>query len=505
MREHWLRSSDFQPLSLVSDRMSELTEKQHAPTDLPAWGHDELPEPPPFSVPNVFRTIGPGAILLAASIGGGEWLVGPAMAVQHGLGVFWIATLAIVLQLFFNLEAIRYTLYTGEPILSGIMRLRPGSKFWATVYVVLTGVQLGVPALAAGCATVLFALFLGGMPGDADAGTLVYFAYSVIAIAVVILLFGGTIERMLEYASWFMIVFIFLFLLVANVVFVPAAHWGKTLLGFVAFGQIPDGTDMLLLASLAATAGSGGIGNLAISNWVRDKGMGMGGKVGAIPSAVGSHKIQLSHVGKVFPVTAENMRRWKLWWKYVAADQIWLWGVGCFVGMFLNVNLAAAIIPPGTNISGTATGAYQAKYMAEHLWAGFWILALLNGFWILFSTHLGNTDILVRTITDIIWVASRRARAWRGGSVTAIYYALLFGFTLWGAVAVNWGNAMSLFKAIATVAGAVLALAAVQVLLVNTRLLPKELQPPLWRKAALIACALFYGVMTTLVVWDQVW
>ena len=39
--------------------------------------------------------------------------------------------------------------------------------------------------------------------------------------------------------------------------------------------------------------------------------------------------------------------------------------------------------------------------MAEHLWRGLWVLALLNGFWILFSTHLGNTDLLVRTVTDL--------------------------------------------------------------------------------------------------------
>ena len=33
-------------------------------------------------------------------------------------------------------------------------------------------------------------------------------------------------------------------------------------------------------------------------------------------------------------------------------------------------------------------GAFQARYMAEKLWVGFWALCLLNGFWILFSTHL---------------------------------------------------------------------------------------------------------------------
>ena len=62
---------------------------------LPKWEVAELPEPLPFSVRNTFRVIGPGAIMLAASIGGGEWLIGPATVVQYGPGVLWIATVAI--------------------------------------------------------------------------------------------------------------------------------------------------------------------------------------------------------------------------------------------------------------------------------------------------------------------------------------------------------------------------------------------------------------------------
>ena len=71
--------------------------------------------------------------MAATSIGGGEWLVGPAAAVKYSSSIFLIATVAIVLQVIFNLEAIRYTLYTGEPIYGGIMRLKPGPKFWAGV------------------------------------------------------------------------------------------------------------------------------------------------------------------------------------------------------------------------------------------------------------------------------------------------------------------------------------------------------------------------------------
>src|SRR5262245_43861470 len=82
----------------------------------PPWEVADLPEPLPFTLRNTFRVIGPGAILLATAIGGGEWLVGPAQSVKYGMGLFWIVTVAIYLQVIFNLEGMRYALYTGEPI-----------------------------------------------------------------------------------------------------------------------------------------------------------------------------------------------------------------------------------------------------------------------------------------------------------------------------------------------------------------------------------------------------
>jgi hypothetical protein len=161
--------------------------------------------------------------------------------------------------------------------------------------------------------------------------------------------------------------------------------------------------------------------------------------------------------------------------------------------MYLNVNLATAIAPPGANLSDLGAGAFQAMYMAERVWSGFWVLALLNGFWILFSTHLGNTDSLVRVVTDILWI--EKIRDWNVGSVRRLYYTLLILFTVWGAITARWGTAMTLFQALGVVASLVLALGSIQVLLVNTRLLPAELRPPLWKRAALLVCAGFYIIM----------
>jgi hypothetical protein len=461
--------------------------------NLPDWESGDLPEPLPLTGRNILRTIGPGAILLAGSIGGGEWIVGPLMAVKYGTAILWVATLAIVLQMVFNMEAIRYTLYSGEPVLTGIMRLNPGSKFWGVLYVLAGVAQLATPALALGCANVLFAAASDRVPGAGDGGSLTWIAFAVLAAAVVLLLSGKSVERTLERLSWAMIVFIFVFLLAANVLFVPLEVWGRTAVGFLTPRALPGNMDVLLLGVFAATAGSGGLGNLVISNWARDKGLGMGKWVGSIGGVLSDDKTDLAPVGRVFPPTPENLRRWSVWWKYCLLDQAALWALGCVVGMFLNVNLALAIVPENAQISGYSAGAFQARYMAEKLWVGFWALCLLNGFWILFSTQLANMDCLARVVSDIGWSGWPRLRRWRASRV---YAGLLLLFTSWGVVSLTVGeSALGLFKVLGAVACLVLAVAAFQILRVNTRFLPREVRPPLWRRASLVLCGLVYSAL----------
>lgn len=465
---------------------------------LPQWRQADLPEPLPFSAWNTLRTVGPGAILLAAAMGGGEWIVGPKMATEYGPTILWVATAAIILQSLFNLEAVRYTLYTGEPIITGFMRLWPGPRVWGTFYVLIGTAQLATPALAAGCATVLVAAWIGDNPSENNRVQIGVVASVIILLTVGLLQAGKSIERVLEKLSWAMIVVIFAFLIIVNVVFVSPSVWSSTLKGMLLPHSLPPNVDLILLASFAATAGSGGLGNLTISNWFRDKGFGMGKHMGAIGSALRSGHLELQTIGCVFPTTERNLRRWRTWWKYTLVDQAFLWAGGCFLGMLLNVNLVLAIIPQHEALPGYAAGTYQAKYMATQLWAGFWWLALLNGFWILYSTHLGNTDCLVRTVVDTLWSASPRWQRWPASKLYSTILALL---TIWALVSVHFGSVLDLFKILAVIANPIMAIAAVQILLVNRKFLPPEIRPPWWRQAALVLCALVYGGISVALVW----
>ena len=141
----------------------------HGP--LPAWNVAELEAPPPFTFRNALKVIGPGAIMAATSIGGGEWLVGPAAAVKYSSQIFLIATVAIALQV--DLQP------GGDPLHALHGRAdprpascasRPGPRFWAGFYTVLGFFQLGWPALAGSAAATLLGAWIGRMPGRRGPG-----------------------------------------------------------------------------------------------------------------------------------------------------------------------------------------------------------------------------------------------------------------------------------------------------------------------------------------------
>jgi hypothetical protein len=70
-----------------------------------------------------------------------------------------VTLVAILLQTVFNTEVMRYTLATGEPVITGFMRTRPSATAWAWFYAALYFLQAGWPAWAGTAAARSFFLF----------------------------------------------------------------------------------------------------------------------------------------------------------------------------------------------------------------------------------------------------------------------------------------------------------------------------------------------------------
>ena len=109
--------------------------------------------------------MGPGVIVLGASIGSGEFLLGPAAFVQYGLVLLWVTLVAAFFQTVFNTELMRWTIATGEPVVTGFMRTKPWSQFWAWVYALLYFLQVGWPGWAGAAAGAIFFLIFRDLAG----------------------------------------------------------------------------------------------------------------------------------------------------------------------------------------------------------------------------------------------------------------------------------------------------------------------------------------------------
>ena len=515
-------------------------------TNLPQWGVADLPEPKSLSWKNWKSFIGPGIVMMGVQIGGGEWLFGPEITAKYGGGLMWIATIAIILQVFYNLECGRYALYCGEPVFTGWMRMAPGPTFWVT-FVLLLNLGALIPGLSTHGAALIAALILDHPPGEADRWLVTILAYVCLLGVVLPVLTGGKVYNVLQVVMTFKVVVVLGFCLIVGLFFVEPANWWNVFSGFFKFGSVPvpDGSggekvtnivthyweygglpefslaNIAVLGAFAGYAGGGGLANSTYSNFVRDKGWGMGSLVGAIPSAAGGKNITLSHVGKVFPLGEENLRRWSGWWRYIMTDQFFVWAPGCFMGMALPALLSIQFAPFSELRSGgvktewaqaliTADGLRHSPAFGAFLAHVLWIAALFAGMMVMLPSQMAIVDDFSRRWTDSIWTANRRVReGMNPHQVSWIYYSILSAYVIWSLICAyifsNYGTPKLMTIIIANLNNVAIGSTAFLLLWINHRLLPKKLRPSWYHSVGIITCGVFYLGLAGLVFTEKQW
>ena len=496
---------------------------------MPRWNMGELPEAPTFRWSTVWTFLGPGLLMGGAAIGGGEWLQGPLTTARFGGGLLWLSTLSILGQVLYNIEISRYTLYSGEPIFTGKFRTLPGPLFWVTLYLVLDFGSI-FPYLAASAATPL-AMLLGKVTSiddiAANAALLKWLSIGIFLVSFLPMIFGGKIYNSLKVLMTFKLFVVFGFLLVLAIGYSHADTWTEIFSGFFKFGQVPVGkteldnvfvalwegrgpevlskidlSTMAMLSALVAISGQGGLSNTPISNYTRDQGWGMGSHVGAIPSLIGGHNIQLSHVGTVFSVDAQSLPRWKRWYKHLMRDQLCIWMPACFIGLALPSMLSVEFMPKHTVLEGN-----EAKWAASVMTAGavgdrvggelgnvFRLMTLFCGFLVLSTCMASTIDGFVRRWVDVFWTASKKMHALGPGKIRHLYFGVLVGYGLLGFTMLSLlPEPKALIEAAGVIYNFALGFSCWHVTVLNGMLLPRELRPNWFIRFGLILVGLFFS------------
>lgn len=518
---------------------------------MPPWTVGELPEAPRFRWSQLALMVGPGLVMGGAAIGGGEWLTGPVVTARYGAALLWLATLSVVFQVIYNVEISRYTLYSGEPIFTGKFRIAPNPMFWVVLYLILDIGSI-LPYLASNAAIPLGAMIRGHIPDKsipADKALLQSLACGIFILGFIPLCIGGRVYRSIKVMMTFKLVVVLAFLSFLAVCYSSRDTWKEIVGGFFSFGNVPvvpaedlngDGKQdpdeaphgpnvdnvfsawsagrsiafdfslIGILASMAAISGNGGLTNTPISSFTREQGWGMGKHVGAIPSMVGGHEIELSHTGKVFKVSDSALKRWFGWIAHVEREQYLVWLPACFIGIALPSMLSIVFLERRTVLADkwqaagmTADGVRQAIAASTNSTIGqtFWFMTLFCGLLILSTSMVTTCDGFLRRWVDMLWTASKRLHAWDPGKIRHLYFGVLVAYMLVGLVMLIYvpGDTL-LVTATGMMYNYALGFSCLHTLAINTLLLPKPLQPRLWQKAGLVLGSVFFisiGIMTS--------
>ncbi|MEU4696442.1 Nramp family divalent metal transporter [Nonomuraea dietziae] len=462
-----------------------------AVTDLP--GPEEVFGVQRIGPKELFKyAVGPSLIALGISVGSGEWLLGPQAVGQYGfVGVGWVITISALLQTFYNVECSRYVLATGEVPVVGWGRVPPGFKFWVplSVFVVIFAFIAGGWAASAGQG--LYALVHGvAPPKGAEEPRL--WAIALLVLVFVITALARRISRVLELANWVMVSAILITLLVIDLFVVPFEQWWEAIRGFVTPAAPPAGITATQLGGLAGfTALASGL-NWYVMGHYRDKGYGMGYRAGFISGMRGSRS-ELLASGVTFPDDAKNTALWKRWYRLLLVDMWGVFFVGAMLGMLLPTMLMArAVEMTGQRPTTANVPTFVATALNEEYGRPMFILVLVIGVLILFSTQLGIFEAMVRVTTDAAHATSPRLRRLVEGDPRRFYYPFMLALLVVIGIVLHLAVPVELVQWSANMSNLGALIYPFLLMYLNSRL-PKAARPRWWHYVILVLNFLFFG------------
>ena len=461
--------------------------------NLPPMPYRDMPEPLPLG-----KVLGPSVILAGLGVGSGEYIIWPFMTATVGTVFLWAAVLSVTVQYFLNMEIERYTLATGETAVSGFVRFW---KPWGVIFCVFTIVPNMWPGWGTSGVTILTFLMGGGNVPLITIGILVA---SGIALTT-----SPVVYQTLERAQFFKVGLTLVFLAVAIVAAISPSAWADLPQAITHFGQLPDSKviPISLILSGLVFAGAGGVNNLAQSNWIRDKGFGMGIYVPRIVSPITGEETAAPATGSMVRQTPENIRRFNGWWAVANKEQLVSFWFICVFSITVFSTLAYSTVF-GQNISSGQANLAFIKAEGEALktivapWFGtfFWVFGSLS----MILVALGTIDYISRIVADVLkTVYLQQSQRW---TESRMYFLVAWGTIVAGSVILlsGFNQPLLLLTIAACLNGMVMFVYSILLIQLNRRGLPPALRVSGFRLGMLLFSTVFYGFFAGWLVLVQV-
>ena len=438
-----------------------------------------MPEPLPLR-----KVLGPSVILAGVGVGSGEYILWPYISANAGIGFLWLAVVGVTLQYFLNMEIERYTLATGETAIAGFAR---SWKPWGILFCGFAIVPNVWPGWGTAGATTASYLF-GGNPNVIAIGVL-------LAIGLALTL-SPIVYKSLEKAEFFKVGLTIVFLVIAIAAGIKASAWGNLGDNASNLGTLPTGSVAVatLLAGLVF-AGAGGANNLVQSNWIREKGFGMGAYIPKIESPVTGEPQPEPTTGSMVRQDDENIGRFNRWFKVASKEQLVSFWAICLFSIIVFSVLAYSTVY-GKNVSEDADfdfikgeGEVLKDVVAPWFGTFFWIFGSIS----LVLVALGVVDYVARLCADVLKTLHLRDNErW---SESKIYACVVWTMALVGCAVLLSGfdQPLVLLVLSACLNGIVMFIYSILLIKLNRTGLPPAIRVSGFRLGALAFAVVFYG------------
>ncbi len=326
----------------------------------------------------------------------------------------------------------------------------------------------------------------------------------------VVLTTGPVVYNTVEKIQIFLVGMIFVIAVILGIYLIQPYAVTAMLEGAISIGKMPDASSglgtMALLGALAF-AGAGGTMNLGQSNFIKDKGYGMGKYIGRITSPITGQEEAVSEVGYHFKHTPENQERWKQWWRAANIEHFFSFFLTCLACLVLLSLISYSLfyeangqLREGMDKFGEGLNFIwgQAMLLEAKLGNTFKLLFLLMGVAILLTTELGVLDATARISADILKVNYLRENEhW---SLSKLYYFFLWGeillgsaILLYGSINPHFSQPLFLIKTSAAMNGGVMFLYSMILLYMNSKILSRSISTSPLRFVTMVWAAAFFG------------
>ena len=463
----------------------------------------------PFPLPIKFsKLFGPSFIILALGLGSGEVILWPFLVSKYGLGIAWGALLGITFQYFMNMEIERYSLVKGESVFVGMNKKFKLAAYW---FIISTFIGFGIPGIIAASAKVFSHLF-----GFSDHK---FVAISFLALIGVILSSGKTVYGIMEKITKTVLIIgtPFIFILAVNLS--SSADWSALVKGLVGIGESvssnPDGYFFLPLGITLATflaafayAGAGGNLNLTQSIYVKEKGYGMGKYSQRMSGLFRHHKQEeIKLEGEQCDFSPKSISNFKKWWKLVSTEHlIVFWFIGFLTMSFLMLlSYTAAFNQVNAKSADISFVIIESIQIGKELSPIFGTLFLIAVIIMLFQTQLGVLDSTSRIMAENFALKKMQAENKHKINLSKIYYTFLWAQVTFGILlfSLDFKEPLTLIVIGAVINAITMFIHLGLVNWMNFRVLPKEVQAPIWRKIVIGIIFIFLGIFSIITVINQ--